>query len=202
MSSAVQYLHSKGIVAVDCSTSSFVITRAMIVKLSHLAVSWGTLGLNTAAVIPIRYASPETLSDGTRIKASDIFTLGSSLWYLMTGSEPFPLRRHDSTRPRGSYEMPDRFDDGIDTRPPPNVKYHCHVLQTLISDCCKVVPSRRPNIDQVVARLGAGKLNIRGTLGTESTRTSMYNLYYNGIKRKPGSTDSGIKTTVPPPLNV
>ena len=158
MSSAVQYLHNQGIVVVDCSPSSFVITRTMIVKLSHLAISSEVMELGSKATLVTRYASPESLSGHTRSKTkeSDIFTLGTSLWHLMTGRAPFPFLQSDVGKQRN--------ERGIHFHSPPIVQYHSDVLQTLISDCCQVEPNLRPNIEEVVARLGAGKLTIRGML--------------------------------------
>ena len=159
MSSALQYLHSKGIIVVDCTPHNFIVTKSMVLKLSHLALSTKVISFFSSQA---RYAAPEHIPAGGRdtepTKASDVFTLGTSLLRLMTGNQPFAFLKAN----------------GLETVMQQRIKYHIHnpifsdfqcysdVLKTIISDCCEVDPAKRPSIDDVVARMEADQKILRG----------------------------------------
>ena len=161
MSSALQFLHNKGIIVVDCTPHNFVVTKSMVLKLSHLVFS--TLMMASSFFVPCRYVAPEHISGSARnesTKASDIFTLGTSLLRLVTGEQPFAFIRENERETVMKQRTIHRIHNPLIS----DFQYDSEVFKTIISECCEMDPNKRPRIDDVVARLEADQNVVRGTL--------------------------------------
>ena len=160
MSSALQFLHNKGVIVVDCTPHNFVVTKSMVLKLGHLAFS--TKVMSSSFLVPCRYVAPEHIS-GTRTKAtkaSDMFTLGTSLLRLVTGEQPFAFIRETQRETVLKQRTIHRIHNPLIS----DFQYDSEVFKTIISECCEMDPSNRPCIDEVVTRIEADQNILRGTL--------------------------------------
>jgi len=148
----LKYAHEKGLIHRDVKPGNILVTRDGVAKVLDLGLSsylqMSMVDFNASRVVgtpdfisPEQYKAPESVT-----VASDIYSLGCSLYYLLTGKVPFPggktkdkLRRHCDETPW----HPRRFN--------PNIPEE---LVDVIADMMEKDPSKRlPSCDEVITRL-------------------------------------------------
>jgi serine/threonine protein kinase len=98
IAAAIKYAHEKGIIHRDIKPSNILIDakddRALLTDfgLAKGADALGTVTVVGAVVGTLAYMSPEQFTGQRSSEASDIYSLGATLYYLFTGSTP-----HDTT---------------------------------------------------------------------------------------------------------
>ncbi|GFN88416.1 fibroblast growth factor receptor 1 [Plakobranchus ocellatus] len=98
---------------------------------------------NSKGALPIRWMSPEALTDGNHSSKSDVWAYGVLLWEIVTlGASPYPgLSARDVFRLVNSGRTMDRPD-------------HCSAeLYELMTECWSFLPVNRPDFAHVCCRL-------------------------------------------------
>ncbi|MBR5710645.1 MAG: protein kinase [Thermoguttaceae bacterium] len=131
MSSALEHINEKGIVHRDIKPSNVLITPDGTVKVIDLGLakcksdSQGELTQLGATLGTFDYISPEQALDSRNVDIrSDIYSLGCSLFFMLTGQPPYPegtglqkLLRHQGIAPPNVQDfrsdVPDRFAEII-----------------------------------------------------------------------------------------
>lgn len=90
---ALRYLHSKGIIHRDIKPSNIIIANDGTVKVTDFGIAKDTseadLTQTGGVVGTYRYMSPEQILGEKPTIASDVYSLGITIYYLLTGSAPF-----------------------------------------------------------------------------------------------------------------
>lgn len=122
---AVQFIHGKRVIHCDLNPSNILVDKNLNLKLcdfqGRLFNLDGTLSINIGASEYSKYRLPSAQEDEAS-KLTDIFALGSVIYYIMNGHEPYPeldiLTDEDKIRPlfeAGSFPLmePTRAGDVI-----------------------------------------------------------------------------------------
>ncbi|MBI3271554.1 MAG: protein kinase [Planctomycetes bacterium] len=109
---ALAYIHAHGLVHRDIKPENLVLTASGRVKLLDLGLvrlSEGSAALTAAgtAVGTPAYMSPEQIRNSSEVDIrSDLYSLGSTLYHLLSGAEPFPAGSIGEVLEKVLYETP------------------------------------------------------------------------------------------------
>ena len=100
LSSAIQYLHEKGIVHNDLNSNNVFIIQQNSIKLAVSGLSKRIKNTNPNPLDTIPYTDPQVLnsSEGGKYRSnekSDVYSVGVLLWELSSGKRPFADKMND-----------------------------------------------------------------------------------------------------------
>ncbi|MGE0190551.1 MAG: serine/threonine-protein kinase [Planctomycetota bacterium] len=138
------------------------------------------------------FMAPETCSDGTSGPASDVYSLGISLYMLLTGTAPYAGK---SVR-----ELMQAHIDAVPLRPERQRRDLPAPLADLLREMTAKDPAARPTAQEVVRRLdelGGAALQEKGTLkGRRGRRTSRSRAAVKRRERQAAKQGSGSQVVV------
>src|SRR3954447_6763438 len=131
----LHYAHRRGLVHRDVKPGNLLVTPDGRTKITDLGLAWflmeelesgkGAAGRSKSLVGTADYLAPETIREpGTILPVSDVYALGCTLYYAVTGKVPFPggntpdkIRRHLDETPLNPLhfnpDLPQGFCDAI-----------------------------------------------------------------------------------------
>ncbi len=94
MAKALDYAHRQGIIHRDIKPSNILLTEDRDVKLGDFSIALVTRkDAKETQIVGVLgsplYMSPEQINDGDMTNASDLFSLGTVMYLLLTGRHPF-----------------------------------------------------------------------------------------------------------------
>jgi len=144
VASAIDYAHEHGCLHLDLKPSNLMLTRPAgdelvngkaIVKVADFGLSYRTTATGSGSADTftgggtLAYIPPEILRNELPTTASDIYSLGATLYHLLSGQPPFLGR-----------DLKDR----VLNEPPPRLDSECTSLNEIILRCLEKEPSNRP----------------------------------------------------------
>jgi len=140
---ALQYIHSKNIVYRDLKPHNIIKHPSReVVILDFGAAKQGYLHTLAGTYVGTElWCAPEQLTTGAATEASDIYALGTTLFFLLTGKEPRQFMRHDGALLKGPR----------DVNPSVSKELSEAILQAVQSD-----PALRPQTTDDMRRLMSG----------------------------------------------
>jgi hypothetical protein len=144
--SALSLLHSRRIVHRDVSPRNIRCTADGLAKLIDFG-AMTHMGASKELVGTPAYCAPEILNMQALDARTDLYALGASLYYAMTGHHPYPVREFAN--------LANAWRFGV-ARPSELVHGIPDALDTLVLDLLQLQPDARPsNASEVMARLSA-----------------------------------------------
>jgi serine/threonine protein kinase len=132
---ALQHAHHIGVMHRDVNPQNLLVSRSEVLKLADFGLATGIEGMPVGSAQPLgtpRFMPPEVWAGDAATAQSDVYCLGGSLLFMLTGEPPFQgttveaLRKaHLGTEPRISPDLP-------------------KVVIDLIHHCLAKKPSARP----------------------------------------------------------
>lgn len=138
---ALEHAHAKGLIHRDIKPSNILISREGVVKVADLGlgkIRSGDVELTLAGEVfgTPAYISPEQANDASAAdQRSDLYSLGVSLYEILTGKKPFPgktIYEVLGQKEKGAFELPSSLVAGI----PP-------VLDEIVVKLMQFKPERR-----------------------------------------------------------
>lgn len=154
---ALDVAHREGIIHRDIKPANLMITRAGRCKLTDFGlVRMGDendpFEIARKTVGTPYFIAPEIIEGKIQTQAVDIYSLGCTLYFALTGKPPFQAET-----------MPELFQKHIH-QPPPDVRMHCPkcspVLAKLIGRMLAKEPSQRPTAADVAAVLRTESISL------------------------------------------
>lgn len=97
----IDYAHNRGIIHRDLKPSNLLRTAAGGVKVSDFGIAAGLSATRTDKILgTLAYMAPEQINGGLADRRADVFSLGVTLFELLTGQLPFDGARRDGPAPR------------------------------------------------------------------------------------------------------
>jgi len=157
---ALQYIHSKNIVYRDLKPHNIIKHPSReVVILDFGAAKRGHLhGHGPRTFVGSRaWSAPEQLTTGEAAESSDIYALGTTLFFLLTGKEPMAFMRHDGSLMKGPRDVNPSVSRGF---------------AEIVMRCVQSDPRLRPqNVEEVrgllkrtYARSGAPSIIVEGRM--------------------------------------
>lgn len=157
VASGLAYLASLGFVHRDLACRNCLLDAERVVKIADFGMARDIAGgnsdyyrLNHAALLPVRWMSPESISHGDFSLASDVWSLGVVFWELCCFCEtPYPAL--------GNSDVVEAVIAGKRLGQPPLAPAF---LYELCLQCWNAKPFQRPSAQRVVILLQEGYTNI------------------------------------------
>jgi len=150
---ALQFALESGVVHHDIKPANILLDSDMNAKISDFGLAYALHDLQSQSLLSELssygspdYVSPEKVTDGSEDDKGDIFSLGVTLYELLTGKKPFKRNREndDILEVRASSKVIPPHE----SRPEISVKLSKFVMRMMDQD-----PARRPEYDKIIAEL-------------------------------------------------
>lgn len=154
---AVATAHAAGVLHRDIKPHNILLSAHGTPGLSDFGISSRIVHTGPAESVSLPWAPPEALrGDGQMTVASDVYSLGATLWHLLVGHPPF--------NPPGTRLSADELADRIELQPtPPTGRPDVPAsLEALLASCLAKDPRARPQtVHDLVRGLGAIERELR-----------------------------------------
>jgi serine/threonine protein kinase len=141
LASAIETAHRAGIVHRDIKPSNVLVTTYSEPALTDFGIAGGLHEVEGDPDVRISYPwSPPEMLDGRSngSVASDVYSLGATIWHLLTGRSPFSVPQGDNTTRALTARI-------LHTTPPPtNRRDVPPALDRLLQQCLAKQPAQRP----------------------------------------------------------
>lgn len=156
--SALQVAHDAGVLHRDVKPHNILWSDYGEPALSDFGISVIDVerSVSAASGLSLAYASPEALDGRRATRASDIYSLGATLFHLLEGEPPFSSPRMEATLTKIMTEPPPELSSG---EVPAS-------LRAVLRDCLAKAPADRP---ESAAHLVAALREVEAELGGDRT---------------------------------
>ncbi|MDH3705708.1 MAG: serine/threonine protein kinase, partial [Acidimicrobiia bacterium] len=148
---ALRHAHAQGIMHRDLKPANVLVGsngRHLVADFGIAALADSSAIVSTAVSFTPGYAPPETIQGEPASPASDVYSLGATMYALVTGSHPFAEDGEANIYTLIHRILNDDLDDTRRLGVPDD-------LAQVIEDCTNKDPARRPTMEQLLERLGA-----------------------------------------------
>ena len=151
---AIEHIHQNGWIHRDIKPSNLIIqdtTQTVLIDFGTVVPQKLQPRVHGLIGTP-RYASPEQIAQQTLLPASDIYSVGTTLYYMLLHQPPF------SSRERSQFVYPTLID--------PTVPKH---LEDLIVQMMSIIPEERGQITDLIHQLTQVRTTVIPLAGREDT---------------------------------
>ncbi|MGI9602545.1 MAG: protein kinase domain-containing protein [Acidimicrobiales bacterium] len=146
---ALRRAHELGIMHRDLKPANVLIGnggRHLVADFGIAALADSSAVVSTAVSFTPGYAPPETIQGDPATPASDVYSLGATLYALVTSDHPFAEDGESNIYTLIHRILNDQLDDTRQHGVP-------DAVASIIEDCTAKDPARRPSMDELVDRL-------------------------------------------------